>query len=156
PEVWHKAVEGFDVKIGEAEVRTGALATALKAPRVAIYQSYDPSMDEGWTRWVLDHYEWEYTKIHNEDVKAGDLRKKFDAIIVPDQRANAIIDGLDYKTVVEQYRGGIGEKGWDALHQFISEGGTLVALGEASNLLLEKLPLPVRDIKKTVTRDQHF
>jgi hypothetical protein len=156
PEVWRKAVEGFDVKIGEAEVRTSALATTLKTPRVAIYQSYDPSMDEGWTRWVLDHYEWEYTKIHNEDVKAGDLRKKFDAIIVPDQRANAIIDGLDYKTVVEQYRGGIGEKGWDALHQFVSEGGTLVALGEASNLLLEKLPLPVRDIKKTVTRDQHF
>jgi len=113
-------------------------------------------MDEGWTRFVLDHYAWDYTKIHNEDIKSGGLRKKFDAIILPDQRENAIMDGLDYKTIVEEYKGGIGEKGWEALHQFVADGGTLVALGEASNLLLDKLPLPVKDIKKTVTRDQHF
>ena len=73
-----------------------------------------------------------------------------------DQRVNAILDGLDYKTIVEQYRGGIGETGWGALRQFVAEGGTLVALGEASNLLLDKMPLPVKDLKKTVTRDQHF
>jgi hypothetical protein len=105
---------------------------------------------------VLDHYGWEYAKIHNEDIKAGGLRKKYDAIILPDQRENAIMDGLDYKTIIEQYRGGIGETGWEALHQFVTDGGTLVALGEASNLLLDKLPLPVKDLKKTVTRDQHF
>jgi hypothetical protein len=156
PDVWNKATAGFDVKIGEAEVRTGTLATTLNAPRVAIYQSYDPSMDEGWTRWVLDRYGWEYTKLHNEDIKAGGLRKKFDAIILPDQRVNAIMDGLDFKTIVEEYRGGIGEKGWLSLREFVSEGGTLVALGETSNLLLEKMPLPVKDLKKTVTRDQHF
>ena len=62
------------------------LATTLNAPRVGIYQSYDPSMDEGWTRWVLDHYQFDYTKLHNEDIKPGDLRKRFDAIILPDQR----------------------------------------------------------------------
>jgi hypothetical protein len=156
PQIWNKAVDGFEVRQDKTLAKPAGLATALNAPRVAIYQSYDPSMDEGWTRFVLDHYGWEYTKIHNEDVKAGGLRKKFDAIILPDQRANAIMDGLDYKTVVEEYRGGIGEKGWDALRQFVSDGGTLVALGEASSLLLDKLPLPVKDLKKTVTRDQHF
>jgi hypothetical protein len=155
PDVWKQATAGFDVKIGEAEVRH-TLAATLNAPRVAVYQSYDPSMDEGWTRFVLDRYGWEYTKLHNEDVKAGGLRKKFDAIILPDQRVNAIMDGLDFKTIVEEYRGGIGEKGWESLRQFVGDGGTLVALGEASNLLLEKLPLPVKDLKKTVTRDQHF
>jgi hypothetical protein len=31
-----------------------------------------------------------------------------------------------------------------------------VALGEAANLLVDKLPLGVRDIKHTTTRDQHF
>ena len=88
-------------------------------------------MDEGWTRWVLDHYEFDYTKLHNEDIKAGNLRKRFDAIILPDQRASSILNGLDYKTIVEQYRGGIGDTGWDALHQFVADGGTLIALGEA-------------------------
>jgi zinc carboxypeptidase len=157
PEIWKKAIEGFDVRSATpAEVKPPALATTLNAPRVGIYQSYDPSMDEGWTRWVLDHYEWTYTRLHNEDIKAGGLRAKYDAIILPDQRVNAILDGLDYKTIVEQYRGGIGETGWGALRQFVAEGGTLVALGEASNLLLDKMPLPVKDLKKTVTRDQHF
>jgi hypothetical protein len=155
-EVWNKAVEGFEVRPDKTAVKNASLATALNAPRVAVYQSYDPSMDEGWTRFVLDHYGWEYAKIHNEDIKAGGLRKKYDAIILPDQRENAIMDGLDYKTIIEQYRGGIGETGWEALHQFVTDGGTLVALGEASNLLLDKLPLPVKDLKKTVTRDQHF
>jgi len=113
-------------------------------------------MDEGWTRWVLDHYQFDYTVLHNKDVKAGNLRRKFDVILLPDQRANAILDGLDYKTIVEEYRGGIGETGWESLQRFVSEGGTLVALGEATNLLVEKLPLGVKDLKRTFTRDQHF
>src|SRR5262249_49241884 len=157
PQIWNKSIEGFDIRPdAKNPMRPAALATTLNAPRVAIYQSYDPSMDEGWTRFVLDHYGWDYTKLYNEDIKTGGLRKKYDAIILPDQRANAIMDGLDYKTIVEEYRGGIGEKGWDALHDFVNDGGTLIALGEATALLLDKLPLPVKDLKKTFTRDQHF
>jgi hypothetical protein len=55
-----------------------------------------------------------------------------------------------------EYRGGIGEKGWEALRDFVSDGGTLVAMGEATSLLLDKMPLGVKDLKKTYTRDQHF
>jgi len=110
----------------------------------------------GWTRFVLDRYEWTYTRLHNEDIKAGRLRARFDAIILPDQRETAILEGLDFKTILEQYRGGIGETGWESLRQFVADGGTLVALGEASNLLLDKMPLPVKDLKKSLTRDQHF
>ena len=156
PDIWNKAVAGFEIRAAAAAAKPAALATTLNAPRVGIYQSYDPSMDEGWTRWVLDRYEWTYTRLHNEDIKAGHLRAKFDAIILPDQRETAILEGLDYKTIVEQYRGGIGETGWEALRQFVAGGGTLVALGEASNLLLDKMPLAVKDLKKTFTRDQHF
>jgi hypothetical protein len=157
PEVWNKAVEGFEVR-NDAPVpaKTPVLGTTLNAPRVAIYQSFDPSMDEGWTRWVLDHYQFDYTILHNADVKAGNLRQKFDAILLPDQRANSILDGLDYKTIVQEYRGGIGEGGWNNIRQFVNDGGTLIALGEATNLLLEKMPLGVKDLKRTYTRDQQF
>jgi hypothetical protein len=40
------------------------------------------NMDEGWTRWVLEQYEFNLTSIHNAEVRAGKLRQKFDAIIV--------------------------------------------------------------------------
>jgi hypothetical protein len=156
PDVWNKAVEGIDVRPDPKAPARTLLATTLNAPRVGIYQSYDPSMDEGWTRWVLDRYQFEYTRLHNEDIKPGKLRQRFDAIILPDQRANAMLDGLDYKTIVEAYRGGLGEAGWDALRQFVADGGTLISLGEACNLLVDKLPLGVKDLKRTTTRDVHF
>jgi hypothetical protein len=155
-DVWNKAVQGIDVRPdAKAPVKT-LLATTLNAPRVGIYQSYDPSMDEGWTRWVLDRYQFDYTKLHNEDIKPGKLRLRFDAIILPDQRSASILNGLDYKTIVEEYRGGLGDTGWQALRDFVADGGTLISLGEASNLLVDRLPLGVKDLKRTTTRETHF
>lgn len=156
PAVWNAAVQGFDVQPLAASAKTPALGTALNAPRIGLYQSWDPSMDEGWTRFVLDDYGFSYTKLHNDDIQAGGLRQHFDAIVLPDQRANAIMQGLDYKSILPEYKGGLGEKGFDALKQFVNEGGTLIALGEASNLLVDKLPLGVKDLKHALTRDQHF
>ncbi len=155
PDAWKRAVEGFDL-VAAAPPRTPALATVLNRPRVGIYQSYDPSMDEGWTRYILDQYDFRYARLHNPEIKAGRLRRSFDAIILPDQRGTAIMDGLDYRTIIPEYRGGIGEEGLDALRQFVNDGGTLVALGEASNFVLDKFPLGVKDLKRTLSRDQHF
>jgi hypothetical protein len=158
PAVWTAAVEGFEVQplAASAAAKTPALGTIINAPRVGIYQSWDPSMDEGWTRFVLDNYGFNYVKLHNDDIQSGKLREHFDAIILPDQRATAIMQGLDYKSIVPEYKGGLGDKGFDALKQFVADGGTLIALGEASNLLVDKLPLGVKDLKHTFTRDQHF
>ena len=68
-------------------------------------------MDEGWTRWVLERYEFPYTTLHNSDIKAGKLREKFDVIVLPEQQPRDILTGYDFKTVREEYRGGIGDKG---------------------------------------------
>jgi hypothetical protein len=158
PAAWTAAVEGFEVKPAPAApaAKPAVLATAINAPRIGIYQSWEPSMDEGWTRFVLDEYGFTYVKLHNDDIQSGKLRDHFDAILLPDQRAASIMQGLDYKTIVPEYRGGLGEKGFDALKQFVADGGTLIAMGEACNLLLDKLPLGVKDIKRSTTRDQHF
>jgi hypothetical protein len=52
----------------------------LRAPRVGLYQPWTASMDEGWTRWLLEQYEFPYTTLHNADIKAA-AGRKFDAII---------------------------------------------------------------------------
>jgi hypothetical protein len=154
-EEWNKATEGFEMRALERTPAT-APATTLRPPRIGIYQSYEPSMDEGWTRFVLDDYGFTYTKLHNQEIRAGGLRKSFDAIILPDQRRQSIMNGLDFKVILPEYRGGIGDPGWEALREFVADGGTLMALGEASNLLVDKMPLGVKDIKRGTTRDQHF
>jgi len=128
----------------------------LRTPRLGLYQPWTANMDEGWTRWVLEQYEFPYTTVHNADIKVGKLREKFDAIVLPDQQPRDILNGYDFKTVREEYRGGIGDAGLDALLQFVREGGTLIAMGASCDLVIDKFPIPVRNLKRGLTRDQHF
>jgi hypothetical protein len=147
---------GLAVKASEAKSRP-ADSAAFHAPRVAMYQPFTGgNMDEGWTRWVLEQYEFNLTPIHNADIRAGKLRQKFDAIILADQDARSIVEGYDAATIRPEYRGGIGDHGIDGLKQFIADGGTLITMGNACDLAIEKLPIPVRNLKKGLTRDQHF
>ncbi|HZM91140.1 MAG TPA: M14 metallopeptidase family protein, partial [Blastocatellia bacterium] len=65
----------------------------VRAPRLGLYQPWTSNMDEGWTRWVLEQYEFPYKTLHNADIKAGRLREKFDAILLPDQQPRDILNG---------------------------------------------------------------
>ncbi|HLF84153.1 MAG TPA: M14 metallopeptidase family protein [Blastocatellia bacterium] len=128
----------------------------LRSARIGLYQPWTANMDEGWTRWVLEQYEFPYTTLHNADIKAGKLREKFDTIVLPDQQPRDILNGFDFKTVREEYRGGLGDEGLEALRQFVRQGGTLIAMGASCDLVIDKFPIPVRNLKRGLTRDQHF
>src|SRR4051812_27297133 len=141
-----------------AELRTpNAEPLSFHAPRVAMYQPWTGgNMDEGWTRWVLEQYEFNLTPIHNADIRAGKLRQKFDTIILADQDARSIVEGYESIAIRPEYRGGIGDAGVEHLKEFVADGGTLVAMGNACDLAIERLPIAVRNLKKGLTRDQHF
>jgi hypothetical protein len=130
---------------------------ALRMPRVGLYAPWTGgNIDEGWTRWVLEQYEFPFTTIHNADVRAGGLRRRFDAIILADQAPREIVDGNLGAAIRPEYRGGIGDIGVDSLQRFVGDGGTLIALGAASDLVVDRFPVPVRDQKRALRRDQHF
>jgi len=123
----------------------------LRAPRVGLYQPWTASMDEGWTRWLLEQYEFSYATLHNADLKAGKLGEKFDVIIFPgDRDKKDIVEGNTRKWTPEQYKGGIGEEGLKALEQFVRGGGTLVLLDESAELALESWAVPVKNALKGV------
>ncbi|MGE5246644.1 MAG: M14 family zinc carboxypeptidase [Betaproteobacteria bacterium] len=135
----------------------GSTGSPIHLPRIGMYQPWTGgSMDEGWTRWVLEHYGFASTPIHNADVKAGKLRQRFDAIILADQSPRDIVEGFDAPAIRPEYRGGIGEDGVGNLKEFVADGGTLITMGSACDLAIDKLPIPVKDLKKGLTRDQHF
>src|SRR5262249_29325235 len=117
----------------------------LKPGRLGLYKSWAPSMDEGWTRWVLEQFRFDYTSIADADIKAGDLKSKFDAIIVPDQSAELIIRGNRANSYPEEYTGGIGETGVENLRRFVEAGGTLVCIDSASELALLHFKLPIKN-----------
>ena len=57
----------------------------MKKPRVGLYRAWVPFIDEGWSRWILENYQVSIrSMLRNGDIQAGNLRDRFDAIIIPD------------------------------------------------------------------------
>lgn len=131
-------------------------AIKLSPPRLGLYRSWVPSMDEGWTRWVLEQFKFEYKNINDADVRAGSLKDKFDVIILPDQSMQQIISGNRAGTYPDEYTGGIAEEGVAALRQFVEAGGVLICLDSASELALKRFDLPVKNVLDNMRRDQFY
>jgi len=99
--------------------------TFVRLPRIGLYKSYAPSLDEGWTRWILEQWALPYSTLQNRDIKRGSLRSRFDAIVLPDQSPGEIMNGFVKGQVPPEYVGGVGEDGVAALRRFVEDGGTL-------------------------------
>jgi len=128
---------------------TGSGVTAktykLKAPRIALYKPWVANSDEGWTRWLFENYEFPFTNIYDAEVRAGDLGKKFDVLIIPSMSTDSIVNGNKPETMPPQYVGGIANEGVKNIREFIEGGGTLVTLNGACLFALDTLGLPVSD-----------
>jgi len=118
----------------------------VKPPRVGLYKSYVASMDEGWTRWIFEQWGIDYTSLENKDVKAGNLRAKYDAIVLPQQGTRPMLNGFAPGTMPDEYVGGLGNEGVAALKAFVESGGTLVALDSASMMPIREFKLPVKNV----------
>jgi len=146
-------------------------AVQMRSPRIGLYKSYLPSMDEGWTRWLLEQFEFPYISIYDKDVRIGKLASRFDVIVIPDQSVTALVDGQARASrtqpegigrpsregnveersffqgpVPDEFTGGIGPSGVAALRDFVMQGGTLVTLNNASNFPIERFAVGARDI----------
>ena len=113
-------------------------------------------MDEGWTRWLLEAYDFEFTSLRNADVLAGGLRGRYDVIIVADMGSGQILNGFARGTVPPRYEGGIGAVGVRALDAFVRDGGTLVTFNNASMFAIGQLHLPVRNVIADLDPAEYF
>jgi hypothetical protein len=115
---------------------------AFEAPRIGIYQSYVSNMAEGWTRWVLDQYEFQVEALHDGDLRSGGL-DGFDIILLPDQGAESILNGHAPLTMPPEYVGGVGVEGAVALKQFVRDGGWVMAFHNSVEFATTMFGLPV-------------
>jgi hypothetical protein len=117
----------------------------LARPRIGLYKGFVPSMDEGWTRWVLEQFGFAYTSLGNREIQQGDLRRSFDVIVFADQRAASIDEGHRTGSMPPAYCGGLGEKGALALKDFLTAGGTLILFNNAAEYASKHLGVTVKN-----------
>jgi hypothetical protein len=126
----------------------------LRAPRVGLYKPWAASMDEGWTRWVLEQYGFEPKGLDNKSVRAGKLVERFDAIVLPDVTREVIAAGKPkreesdmqyFAELPPEYAGGLDKEGASALKSFVEAGGTLVAFDSACDYVIGEFNIPVRN-----------
>ncbi len=128
------------------KTKPSAQAYHLKPVRLGLYKSWTASMDEGWTRWVLEQYEFPYTSVYDKDIREGDLGTRFDVLLLPDfGSSKAIVEGLSDQDVPPEYARGIGEVGVRNIQEFVRKGGTLITLNSSAQFGIEFLHLGVQN-----------
>ncbi|MCI0642514.1 MAG: hypothetical protein L0Y72_08075 [Gemmataceae bacterium] len=134
-------------RLTEDEVKSLADLRAAPSPRMALYQPFAPSMDEGWTRLVLEQFEFPYKTVHNPDLLKGDaLRERFDCIVLPSISLKTLMAGQSVKATDPKYSGGLGADGVKRLQEFVKAGGTLVCIDDSCNLPIRQFGLPIRNL----------
>ena len=122
----------------------------LNPVRIGLWDQYGGSMPSGWTRWLLEQFEFPFRVVYPQDLDGGDLNKKFDVLIfvsgaVPAGNINLSPrgrfrgrEGPDPETIPEKYRAWLGritlDKTVPKLIEFIKNGGTVLTIGSSTNL----------------------
>lgn len=112
-------------------------------------------MNEGWTRLVLERLGIPYTTVHRGDIEAGRLKEQFDCLVFPSISARSIRSGYRPGETEPAYVGGLaGAK--DILREFMKEGGTIVAIENSCQYLIEEFGLPVEDGVGTLSSREFY
>lgn len=126
-------------------------------PRLGIWVPWADTDMIGWIRYTLDQRKVPYTYVRDEDIRAGDLKKKVDVIVYGNVLLDVMgqIHGIEQKSGPMPFRkttetpshgtpaesdditGGIGYEGLANLEAFVKDGGLLITLGRGSELVLE-------------------
>ena len=99
-------------------------ALMLRPLRIALWDRIGGSVPSGWTRYVMEKFEFPFSVVMQQDLETGDLAQKFDVLIFVD-------DGLVAPLVSQ-------------LKKFVESGGALLAIGNSTTLGY-RFELPISD-----------
>jgi hypothetical protein len=139
-----------------SQSRDAAGGTRLVPVRIGLWDRYGGSMPSGWTRWILEQYEFPFEVVYAKTLDEGNLNSRFDVLIfvggaVPARDLKEGESGfqrpIDPETIPAEYRDRLGvltvAKTVPALQEFLEAGGTVLTIG-SSTALATHLRLPVK------------
>lgn len=147
----------------------GSGAIKLKPVRVGLWDRYGGSMPSGWTRWLLERFEFPFQVVFAPELDKGGLREKFDVLLFVDgaipapasaregnrgsgESASSDQPPAEDRTATAgenisiEYLGRRGSitatKTIPQLKQFLEAGGTILTIGTSTHLA-QHLDLPL-------------
>ena len=134
-------------------------ATEIKRPRIGLWDQYGGSMDAGWTRWILEQFEFAFDRVFPPMLDGGDLNNKFDVLIFVEGAIPGAAGGsrgggaggtaVPISNVPTEYQAHQGrvtaERTLPQIKSFIENGGTVIALGSSAANLASYLQLPIEN-----------
>jgi len=145
-----------DRATGKFFLEHGEGRAAIARPRIGLFKSHTPQMDEGWTRWLFDEFGWQYVSLKKDEIKAGNLNANYDVIVFPDQSSGTIHAGYFKGSMPDNVTGGVGEDGAKALRAFAESGGTLVFLNKSSEYAAQRLGIEAKNVLSGVSNRDFY
>jgi len=138
-----------------AGARSPGTTTPMKRARVGLWDRFGGSMESGWTRWILEQFEYPFDRVYAPALDAGNLNGKYDVLVfvngaIPSMTARVRPqDTASVPDLPAEYRDQWGrvsaERSLPKIKEFIENGGTVVAIGTSAPNLAAFLKLPIGD-----------
>ncbi len=133
----------------------GAEAVVLRPARIGLWDRQGGSIPSGWTRWLLEQFEFPFQLVYASELDKGNLREKFDAIILvdgayavrtnpdgggpgtdrPEAGGDAGANNGPGNGSDRDQRGGLTAAGTvPQLKKFLEDGGTVLTIGSSTRL----------------------
>lgn len=146
-------------------------ALQIRPVRIGLWDRYGGSMQSGWTRWILEQFDFPFELVFTKTLNTGNLNKKYDVLIfvsgaIPSNSGRSFYrrGAPKPQNIPAEYRDRLGsitkEKTIPKLMDFLQKGGTVLTIGRSTNLgALAGLPLSnhiVDGFGKPLPREQYF
>jgi hypothetical protein len=134
-------------------------AIKLRKLRIALADQYGGSMPSGWTRFILEQFEFPFEVVFPRALDLGNLSSRYDVIIFPSGvgpapagggrggRGGGGFGGAGGANIPKEYQDQLGAytaaQTAPHLKKFLEDGGTILAVGRSAANLAELMALPV-------------
>lgn len=163
-QIMQTAASQLGITVEGVTSRPASMA-AIRSPRIALWDTYGGSMPSGWTRWIMEQYELPFTVVYPAEINAGNLRAKYDVLVLPD---GAIPNqggggfggggGQPQRQPPDSLRhmvGRLGDQTVPHIKAFIEAGGEVLTIGSSTRLGY-MLNLPVKNalVERTASGEE--